>query len=190
MGPIGFAPTPPHFQARVRPQRVRLSNHSYSTLPTASKAATSPLGHSPAPFLTTFRSDFFAICLVYCHPAPAYNAYVTYTTALAIFRFPSGARPGLRAIAGRYRELAKRFHPDAGGSQDDMVRLNAAKDVLEEMLQSRQADSGHTHSMDEYYKTGQPDETYPDWEKREQRYVKNITRPRSRKGSAEFPGSS
>lgn len=105
--------------------------------------------------------------------------------ALTIFRFPSGARPSLRTIAARYRELAKRFHPDAGGSQDDMVQVNAAKDVLEEMLRSRQADGGHTYGMDEYLRTGQPDETYPEWREREQRYVKSMPRPRSRTRSTE-----
>lgn len=105
--------------------------------------------------------------------------------ALAIFRFPSGAKPNLREIATRYRNLAKRYHPDAGGLQDDMVRLNAAKDILEEMLRSGQADDGHTYGMDEYYKTAQPDETYPEWKEREQRYVKNMRRPRSRAGSPE-----
>ncbi len=108
-----------------------------------------------------------------------YNSCVTYAKALAIFRFPGGARPGPREITARHRELAKRFHPDAGGSQDDMVQVNNARDTLEQALRPRPLGSDYTHAMDEYLKTGQPSETYPEWQKREQRYVRNMQRSRS-----------
>jgi DnaJ-class molecular chaperone len=43
-----------------------------------------------------------------------------------------GLRPGANraAINTAYREKAKRAHPDAGGSHDQMARLNAARDEL------------------------------------------------------------
>lgn len=38
--------------------------------------------------------------------------------------------PTDKELSARYRELAKKFHPDHGGSVADMQRLNAANDVL------------------------------------------------------------
>lgn len=43
-----------------------------------------------------------------------------------------GLKPGASRndIEGAYRDHAKRLHPDAGGSHDQMARLNAARDEL------------------------------------------------------------
>ncbi|MDQ0303844.1 J domain-containing protein [Ancylobacter polymorphus] len=38
-------------------------------------------------------------------------------------------RPGSQEIAERYRRLARDKHPDAGGSQEAMAELNAARDA-------------------------------------------------------------
>ncbi len=37
-------------------------------------------------------------------------------------------------VAGWYRRLSMRFHPDRGGSKESMQAINAAKELLEQML--------------------------------------------------------
>jgi uncharacterized protein (DUF3820 family) len=37
-------------------------------------------------------------------------------------------------VAGWYRQLSMRFHPDRGGSKEAMQAVNAAKELLERML--------------------------------------------------------
>lgn len=38
-----------------------------------------------------------------------------------------------------FRALAKKFHPDCGGSHETMIKLISAKDVLEAILQGKAA---------------------------------------------------
>jgi hypothetical protein len=37
-------------------------------------------------------------------------------------------------VAGWYRRLSMRFHPDHGGSKEAMQAINAARELLEEMI--------------------------------------------------------
>lgn len=39
-----------------------------------------------------------------------------------------------QVIRSGYRELSKKFHPDVGGNERDMKKLNAAKEKLDELL--------------------------------------------------------
>ncbi len=48
--------------------------------------------------------------------------------ALAILGLPSNATP--QQIKRRYRTLAKRYHPDRGGDQQQMQRIIAAYELL------------------------------------------------------------
>jgi hypothetical protein len=46
------------------------------------------------------------------------------------FSFPAGARPSAAEIEARYRELAKRWHPDTpGGNAEKFKAITAARDV-------------------------------------------------------------
>jgi hypothetical protein len=56
----------------------------------------------------------------------------TLTSALCIYGFPS--TPGRKALLDRYRELAKQYHPDAGGLHQDMVAVNLAYDYLKKFI--------------------------------------------------------
>lgn len=44
-----------------------------------------------------------------------------------ILKFPPHVTPTEKELSERYRELASRAHPDAGGSQDAMAELNRAR---------------------------------------------------------------
>ena len=48
--------------------------------------------------------------------------------ALAVLGLPANATP--QQIKRRYRALAKRYHPDRGGDQQQMQRLIAAYELL------------------------------------------------------------
>jgi hypothetical protein len=50
--------------------------------------------------------------------------------ACAVLGFKMGTVMGREAIKSRQRELAKLFHPDKGGSDDAMCRVNEAVEVL------------------------------------------------------------
>jgi hypothetical protein len=50
--------------------------------------------------------------------------------AKEILGISADSSPSPEEINQIYRELAKKLHPDVGGSHDDMVALNAAKEVL------------------------------------------------------------
>lgn len=43
--------------------------------------------------------------------------------------FPPGAKPSLEEIEARYRELAKRYHPDAGGDAEKFNAITAAREA-------------------------------------------------------------
>jgi hypothetical protein len=40
----------------------------------------------------------------------------------------------LKIIAAGYRQVAKEFHPDTGGSSDAMVRLTQMREILEKLV--------------------------------------------------------
>lgn len=44
-----------------------------------------------------------------------------------VLGFPESERPSRHAINKRYRELAKKHHPDAGGDATKMAKLNTAR---------------------------------------------------------------
>jgi DnaJ-class molecular chaperone len=46
-----------------------------------------------------------------------------------ILEFAKGSIVTEELVGHRYRELAKKYHPDAGGSVDDMQQLNLAKQL-------------------------------------------------------------
>jgi hypothetical protein len=50
---------------------------------------------------------------------------------------PNGSAFDLDLIAGWYRQLALRHHPDRGGLPGAMVGINAARDLLLEMVGNR-----------------------------------------------------
>lgn len=45
----------------------------------------------------------------------------------SILEFQTGETVTVRLVEQRYRQLAKKYHPDAGGSDEDMQQLNLAK---------------------------------------------------------------
>jgi len=48
--------------------------------------------------------------------------------------FPTDLKPMLRLfVHAGYRELAKKFHPDVGGTHEDMTKVNNVKDILFKM---------------------------------------------------------
>lgn len=51
-----------------------------------------------------------------------------------VLGFAADDRPTVDAITQRYRERARRTHPDAGGSHDAMATLNAARDAALQAL--------------------------------------------------------
>lgn len=50
--------------------------------------------------------------------------------------FDLNDRPTLSDAEARYRELVRRRHPDAGGSHDAIVRLNAARDAARKYFEA------------------------------------------------------
>lgn len=56
------------------------------------------------------------------------RAMVQRQQALAVLGLPSSATPD--DIKRRYRQLAKRYHPDLGGDQREMQRIVAAYEYL------------------------------------------------------------
>lgn len=57
--------------------------------------------------------------------------------ARKIFGWKSDHRLDADELKKRYRDLAKRNHPDRGGSVEKMARVNAAMDILTAELESR-----------------------------------------------------
>ena len=51
--------------------------------------------------------------------------------ALRVFEFPANSRPSKDEIKSRYRQLARKYHPDVTKDQSKMVNLNNANDALE-----------------------------------------------------------
>ena len=49
-------------------------------------------------------------------------------------RGPKQAPASKVDVAGWYRQLSMRFHPDRGGSKQAMQAINAAKELLEQMI--------------------------------------------------------
>ncbi|MHB8955439.1 MAG: J domain-containing protein [Pirellulaceae bacterium] len=49
-------------------------------------------------------------------------------------RQPPPKTPAVIDLAGWYRRLSMRFHPDRGGSKEAMQAINAARELLEEMI--------------------------------------------------------
>jgi hypothetical protein len=47
----------------------------------------------------------------------------------SILEFGTGDSITVRLVEQRYRQLAKKYHPDAGGSDEDMQQLNLAKQL-------------------------------------------------------------
>lgn len=47
----------------------------------------------------------------------------------SILKFGTGDTVTVRLVEQRYRQLAKKYHPDAGGSDEDMQQLNLAKQL-------------------------------------------------------------
>lgn len=47
----------------------------------------------------------------------------------SILEFDTGTTITARLVEQRYRKLAKKYHPDAGGSDADMQQLNIAKNL-------------------------------------------------------------
>jgi hypothetical protein len=59
--------------------------------------------------------------------------------ALDILGFKRGSSPDREELSQRFRELAKRLHPDRGGSEHLIKQVNAARDILESRYASSQA---------------------------------------------------
>ena len=55
-------------------------------------------------------------------PAPARKGW------REVFGYAPEQRPSKTSLLGAYRELARKAHPDAGGSGEQMAQLNAARD--------------------------------------------------------------
>lgn len=63
---------------------------------------------------------------------PATSPQVALAAALAVLALPADTSKD--ALRKRYRELAREHHPDAGGDEGEMKRINAAYDTVRRLL--------------------------------------------------------
>ena len=55
---------------------------------------------------------------------------MTYEQALRVFGFPAGSQPSPEEVKKKYRDLARKAHPDVGGTAEAIAQINNANDVL------------------------------------------------------------
>lgn len=70
-------------------------------------------------------------------PPPPPSDSMARTAARKTFQWPATKVFTADELKARYRELAKKHHPDRGGSAQKMAQVNDAMDVLTAELQSR-----------------------------------------------------